>query len=139
MGLSEDALKVYDELEASLALVMRENLAWIGRPGTDGLESNEQLIDYHAPRAAISHQRQQEREKIYNGAFSIFEFRCFLFRRQSEMIFTQHPVKPIALAQDLIKRAVRFIGTMGRWLRSQNVRKDVVYQPDARLMSLATL
>jgi hypothetical protein len=124
MGLCEDALKVYDELEASLALVMRENLAWIGRPGTDGLESNEHLIDTHADRETISRQRQQERERIYDGTFSIFEFRCFIFRRQSEMLLTQHPVKPIALAQDLIRRAVGFIGTMGRWLRSQKVSKD---------------
>ncbi|KAJ9123251.1 hypothetical protein QFC22_001447 [Naganishia vaughanmartiniae] len=119
MGLSEDALKVYDELEASLALVMRENLAWIGRPGTDCLESNEQLIDPHADRATISRQRQLERERIFNGTFSIFEFRCFIFRRQSEMILTQHAIKPIALARDLIRRAVGFISSMGRWLRSQ--------------------
>ncbi|KAJ9107506.1 hypothetical protein QFC21_000962 [Naganishia friedmannii] len=108
MGLSEDALKIYDELEESLALIMRENLAWIGRPGTDGLESNEPLIDPHADRETTSRQRQQERERIYNGTFSIFEF------RQSEMILAQHPVKPAALAQDLIKRAVAFIGTMAR-------------------------
>ncbi|KAJ9099987.1 hypothetical protein QFC19_005804 [Naganishia cerealis] len=124
MGLSEDALKVYDELEASLALVMRENLAWIGRPGTDLLESNEQLICSQPDWRIISRERQQERQRIFAGTFSIFEFRCFLFRRQSEMIRIQHTVKPIALAQDLIRRAVGFISTMGRWLRSQKVCDD---------------
>lgn len=121
MGLIEDALLVYDELEASLALVMREHLAWIGRPGVDALASNEQLVGFQVNWEGILRERQQDREKISSGDSSIFDLRCFLFRRQSEMLHVLQTGTPIILAERLIQRAVTFISSMGRWLRSQKV------------------
>jgi hypothetical protein len=121
MGLIEDALTVYDELEASLALVMREHLAWIGRPGVDALATNEQLVALQMNWESILRDRQQDREKISSGDSSIFDLRCFLFRRQSEMLHELQTVSPTVLAERLIQRGVTFISSMGRWLRSQKV------------------
>lgn len=121
MGLIEDALTVYDELEASLALVMREHLAWIGRPGVDALATNEQLVSLHFNWEEILHHRQQDREKISSGDSSIFDLRCFLFRRESEMLHVLQTVNSNVIAERLIQRGVTFISSMGRWLRSQKV------------------
>lgn len=121
MGLIEDALHVYDELEESLALVMREHLAWIGRPGVDALGTDEQLVGLQTDGEGILRDRQQDRRKLSNGDSSIFDIRCFLFRRQSEMLHVQQSVSPIILAQRLIQRGVKFISSMGRWFRSQKV------------------
>jgi hypothetical protein len=121
MGLIEDALLVYDELGTSLALVMREHLAWIGRPGVDALATNEQLVGLQLRWDSILRERQQDREKISSGDSSIFDLRCFLFRRQSEMLHVLQTVNPNILAERLIQRGVTFISSMGRWLRSQKV------------------
>lgn len=121
LGLVEDALRVYDELEESLALVMREHLAWIGRPGMEELATDEQLLDAQADWQLVSQQRQQDRQKISSGDLSVFSLRCFLFRRQSEMLHSEQTVNPIVLAQGLIQRGVTFISSVGRWLRSHKV------------------
>lgn len=118
----EDALRVYDELEESLALVMREHLAWIGRPGMEELATDEQLLETHSDWRLVLQQRQQDRQKISTGDLSIFGLRCFLFRRQSEMLHIEQTVNPVVLAQGLIQRGVTFISSVGRWLRSHKVR-----------------
>jgi hypothetical protein len=112
---------VYDELEESLALVMREHLAWIGRPGMEELGTDEQLLDTQADWQLVSQQRQQDRQKISSGDLSVFSLRCFLFRRQSEMLHNEQTVNPVILAQGLIQRGVTFISSVGRWLRSHKV------------------
>lgn len=117
----EDALRVYDELEESLALVMREHLAWIGRPGMEELATDKQLLDIPVDTQLVLQQRQQDRQKISSGDLSIFSLRCFLFRRQSEMLHVEQTVDPIVLAQGLIQRGVTFITSVGRWLRSHKV------------------
>lgn len=112
---------MYDELEESLALVMREHLAWIGRPGMEELATDEQLLELPVDARLVARQRQQDRHKISSGDLSIFSLRCFLFRRQSEMLHVEQTVDPIMLAQGLVQRGVTFISSVGRWLRSHKV------------------
>ncbi|KAI8148730.1 trafficking protein particle complex subunit 10, partial [Fennellomyces sp. T-0311] len=81
MTLYEDALIQYDELEASFFQVLREidkALAWFGHFGaTDAGDDCGNILDF---------KRKDYRELINKNVISVFDFRCYLFARQTRML-----------------------------------------------------
>ncbi|KAI9499327.1 trafficking protein particle complex subunit 10 [Zychaea mexicana] len=79
MSLYEDALIQYDELEASFFQVLRDKaLAWFGHFGaTDPGDDCGNIMDF---------KRKDYRELINKNVISVFDFRCYLFARQTRML-----------------------------------------------------
>ncbi|KAI7848995.1 trafficking protein particle complex subunit 10 [Circinella umbellata] len=79
MTLYEDALIQYDELEASFFQVLRDKaLAWFGHFGaTDAGDDCGNILDF---------KRKDYRDLINKNIISVFDFRCYLFARQTRML-----------------------------------------------------
>ncbi|KAI9318228.1 trafficking protein particle complex subunit 10 [Dichotomocladium elegans] len=85
MTLYEDALIQYDELEASFFQVLRDKaLAWFGHFGaTDSGDDSDNILDF---------KRKDYRDLINKNVISVFDFRCYLFARQSRMLLKLHRI-----------------------------------------------
>ncbi|KAI9243615.1 trafficking protein particle complex subunit 10 [Phascolomyces articulosus] len=79
MTLYEDALIQYDELEASFFQVLRDKaLAWFGHFGaTEAGDDCGNILDF---------KRKGYRDLINKNIISVFDFRCYLFARQTRML-----------------------------------------------------
>ncbi|KAL1918276.1 uncharacterized protein VTP21DRAFT_2936 [Calcarisporiella thermophila] len=104
MGLYDEALRQYDELEASFFQVLRDKaLAWFGHfGGMDEGDDSADLLDFR---------KKTYRDLIMQNAISLFDFRCYLFARQCHMLAKlNHPV-------EICQRAQIFILSMSLALR----------------------
>lgn len=117
VGLLEDALRIYDELEAALVQVLRQDAA-AGQLRL-GLEEFQRdagpLLQEDLTRA---------RRTISTGNATVYDFRCYLFRRQIALLGAAVPLgfgsgrTQAALA---LRRGVAFIVGMGQWLRDREL------------------
>ncbi|KAI8982642.1 Cullin family-domain-containing protein [Pilobolus umbonatus] len=104
MTLYEDALIQYDELEASFFQVLRDKaLAWFGHfGGTDPEDDSGNILDF---------KRKNYRDLITKNIISVFDFRSYLFARQSRMLLKLQRVVEVATrAQMFITNFIPSIG-----------------------------
>lgn len=96
VGLLDDALLGYDELGAELDAIIREpGLSTVFLPFTDDLSrlldilrsgDESKLAQFHWQDRPISATRMPYREMILANQISIFDFRCYIFARQMEIL-----------------------------------------------------
>ncbi|KAI0082757.1 hypothetical protein K474DRAFT_1681152 [Panus rudis PR-1116 ss-1] len=104
MGLYEDALETYDELEALFYQVLREkNLSWFGTLITPA--PNDDSLPLLSPN------RKPYRDMILANTISVFDFRTYLFARQCILLGYLGRVVEIA------RKAIAFLNSFGRRLR----------------------
>lgn len=105
MFLLEDALIQYDELEASFFQMLRDKqLTWFTRTGgTSPGDDSANILD-------LSH--KDYRTLILANNISLFDFRVYLFARQSHLLFTMNK------SAEICARARDYITTLALTLRS---------------------
>ncbi|KAJ1956467.1 hypothetical protein EC988_001332 [Linderina pennispora] len=105
MGLNEEALAQYDELEAAFfQLLESQSLSWFTKFG--GGEPGDDFTDI------LDAGRKPYRKQMVENTISMFDFRIYLFGRQSELL--------IALERytEFIERAERFVPTFAKAMRA---------------------
>jgi len=108
MSLIEDALIQYDELEASFFQSMKDsNLVWFGKVGGKSPGDDSASI--------FSTHRKPYRELIKKNEISIFDFRCYLFARQSSLLFRLQRIT------ELCTRGRSFVSSVSNMLRQEQV------------------
>ncbi|KAF9979567.1 hypothetical protein BGZ65_006365, partial [Modicella reniformis] len=104
LNLHEEALRQYDELEASFFQILRDNaLTWYGKFG--GMQEGDDdanLLDLN---------RKPYRDLIIQNTISVFDFRTYLFGRQCNLLFRLR--RPTEICQ----RAQLFISSFARTVR----------------------
>ncbi|KAG0027108.1 hypothetical protein BGZ82_009144 [Podila clonocystis] len=104
MNLHEEALRQYDELEASFFQILRDNaLTWYGKFG--GMQEGDDdanLLDLN---------KKPYRDLIMQNTISVFDFRTYLFGRQCHLLFRLR--RPV----EICHRALIFIPAFARTVR----------------------
>lgn len=118
VGLLEDALRIYDELEAALVQVVRQDA---GPPLRLGLEEFQRDA---GPLLSSDADMLRTRRSISTGNATVYDFRCYLFRRQVSLLGEAVPLgfgSGRAQAALALRRGVAFIVGMGQWLRDREL------------------
>lgn len=131
MGLIEDALVQYDELEASFFQALKgmqiglcgrrfrfaahfslpeKNLSWFGQLGGTALN------DDSAPLLSVT--KKPYRDLILSNTISVFDFRSYLLARQCSLLAR------LGKISDAATKAEIFIMSFSRTLRENEVRFD---------------
>ncbi|KII88634.1 hypothetical protein PLICRDRAFT_110377 [Plicaturopsis crispa FD-325 SS-3] len=104
VNLFEDALLVYDELEASFFQVLRDkNLSWFGTLISPTAK------DDSAPLLSVT--KKPYRDLILANTISVFDFRAYLLARQCSLLSQQGRIIEVA------RKSSAFLGAFGRRLR----------------------
>ncbi|CAD6587142.1 MAG: hypothetical protein TREMPRED_004669, partial [Tremellales sp. Tagirdzhanova-0007] len=104
VNLHEDALIVYEELEAAFFQVLKEqNLSWFGKLGATG------AIDDSLP--VLDTTAKPYRTMLQTNLISIFDFRIYVFARQAQLLGKLGRITEIA------KRGQWFVASLTRRLR----------------------
>ncbi|RXK36754.1 hypothetical protein M231_05989 [Tremella mesenterica] len=104
VNLHEDALIVYEELEAAFFQVLKEqNLSWFGKLGATGPQDDSlPILDTTA---------KPYRHLLQTSSISIFDFRIYVFARQAALLGKLGRITEIA------KRGQWFVASLTRRLR----------------------
>ena len=109
MGLLEDALLLYDELEASLFQVLKErSLSWFGR-----------LIDPDSSTdstSLFSLSQKPYHHLVLSNSVSVFDCRVYLLARQCDLL------RRMANILEVTRRARSFLNTFPQTLRQAEVK-----------------
>lgn len=106
--LDEDALVVYEELEASFLQVLKEqNLSWFGKLGATGPRDDSLPI--------LDSTAKSYRELLQSSSISIFDFRIYVFARQAQLL------GKIGRITEIAKRGQWFVASLTRRLRENEV------------------
>ncbi|ORY22633.1 hypothetical protein BCR39DRAFT_551248 [Naematelia encephala] len=104
VNLPEDALIVYEELEATFFQILKEqNLSWFGKLGATGPQDDSLPI--------LDTSVKPYRDMLQTSSISIFDFRVYLFARQAALLGTLGRITEIA------KRGQWFVASLTRRLR----------------------
>ncbi|KAF9364317.1 hypothetical protein BGX34_001903 [Mortierella sp. NVP85] len=104
MNLHEEALRQYDELEASFFQILRDNaLTWYGKFG--GMQEGDDEAN------PLDLDRKPYRDLIMQNTISVFDFRTYLFGRQCKLLFRLR--RPI----EICERARGFVPSFARTVR----------------------
>ncbi|KAK3812068.1 MAG: hypothetical protein J3Q66DRAFT_51577 [Benniella sp.] len=104
MNLHEEALRQYDELEASFFQILRDNaLTWYGKFG--GMQEGDDDAN------PLDLDRKPYRDLIMQNTISVFDFRTYLFGRQCKLLFRLR--RPI----EICERARGFVPSFARTVR----------------------
>jgi hypothetical protein len=108
VNLWEDALIIYEELEASFLQALKDqNLSWFDKlGGTDENDDSLPILDIGAKRY---------RDMLTQSAISVFDFRIYLFACQCKVLGKLGRVTEIA------KRGQWFVASLARRLRENQV------------------
>lgn len=108
VGLNEDALVTYEELEATFFQVLKEqNLSWFGKLGATGqADDSIPILDTTA---------KPYKELLQTSSISIFDFRIYVFARQASLLGKLGRITEIA------KRGQWFVASLTRRLRESEV------------------
>ncbi|KAI8320213.1 hypothetical protein GQ54DRAFT_263960, partial [Martensiomyces pterosporus] len=105
MGLNEEALAQYDELEAVFFQLLDSHLlSWFtqfggGEPGDDFTD----LLDMR---------KKPYRQQMVDNTITMFDFRVYLFGRQCELLIE------LERYEEFVERAQRFIATFSKAMRA---------------------
>lgn len=109
MNLHDEALFVYDELEALFHQVLRDkNLSWFGTLASTSAQ------DDSAPLLSVS--KKPYRDLILANSISVFDFRIYLLARECLLL------SGLSKFVDIAHKAVSFLNTFGRRLREIQVK-----------------
>lgn len=110
VGLYEDALLIYEELEASFFQCVKErNINWYGRVGGTGTQDDSfHILDPKAKRYS---------ELLVGDLITVFDFRIYVFARQCLLLGKLGRITEIA------KRGQWFVASLAGRLRMNRVRK----------------
>ncbi len=170
MHLWEDALIIYDELEASLEQVLRgkctvagpssdltyrltDGNAWVGRSGVDDAANDTEALLPASIATADSRGLASEvgpssyHERIAGSDFSVFDYRCYIFRRQVELLgrlrlaalLGGRDVEAKQKIAEVAQRSLAFTISLGRWLRENTASADLESFLCAELMRCVRL
>ncbi|ORX34725.1 trafficking protein particle complex subunit 10 [Kockovaella imperatae] len=104
VNLYEDALIVYEELEAAFFQVLKEqNLSWFGKLGATGPKDDSLPI--------LDTDTRPYRELLQKSSISIFDFRIYVFARQAQLL------GKIGRITEIAKRGQWFVASLARRLR----------------------
>lgn len=118
VNLNEDALVVYEELEAAFLQVLKEqNLSWFGKLGATGPRDDSLPI--------LDTTTKPYREMLQTSSISIFDFRIYVFARQAQLLGKLGRITEIA------KRGQWFVASLTRRLRENEVRCEAFGLPVA--------
>ncbi|RPA77111.1 hypothetical protein BJ508DRAFT_379127 [Ascobolus immersus RN42] len=157
VGLVEDALAIYDELECGLESVVRDGGVGVGgfEPWTPEIQEwlllagtlRKSLLDNSEPihitgfsdRPLVSSQRKAYREMILGSIISVYDFRTYVFSRQLTLLLRLSASSTIDGSEDLnplgelCARAILFITSTARVLRRDlwAAWKQLLASPDA--------
>ena len=111
MNLDEDALIVYEELEATFFQVLKEqNLSWFGKLGATGANDDSLPV--------LDIRTKPYRDLLLSSQISIFDFRIYVFARQAYLLGKLGRITEIA------KRGQWFVASLTRRLREDEVGSD---------------
>ena len=109
--MHEDALIVYEELEASFFQVLKEqNLSWFGKLGASGPNDDSLPV--------LDTTSRPYRELLQTSSISIFDFRIYVFARQAQLLGKVGRITEIA------KRGQWFVASLARRLRENEASSD---------------
>lgn len=108
VGLNEDALTVYEELDATFLQILKEqNLSWFGKLGATGPRDDSlPILDVTV---------KPFREMLQHSAISVFDFRVYVFARQAILLGKLGRITEVA------KRGQWFVASLARRLRECEV------------------
>lgn len=108
VNLYEDALVIYEELEAAFLQVQKEqNLSWFGKLGGTGPQDDSlPILDTSA---------KPYRELLSQSVITVFDFRIYVFARQCQLLGKLGRITEIA------KRGQWFVASLARRLREARV------------------
>jgi hypothetical protein len=108
VGLNEDALTVYEELDATFLQILKEqNLSWFGKLGATGPRDDSlPILDVTV---------KPFREMLQHSAISVFDFRVYVFARQAILLGKLGRITEVA------KRGQWFVASLARRLRESEV------------------
>jgi trafficking protein particle complex subunit 10 len=108
IGMPEDAIQQYDELESSFQQVLKEkNMSWFGTFISPGPK------DDSAP--LLSQTKKPYRDLILANTISVFDLRIYLLSRQCQLLVHMENL-PI-----LCRKVSNFLGSFGLKLREVQV------------------
>lgn len=128
LGLWEDALLTYDELEASMAQATRDTSSF--KLGCEKISQDlNPILPPHLLHPADSSSSATRLAQSYpppSSHFSIFDYHTYLFRRQTEVLLKcinmgVHSLAGKPAAIEVAERGLRWVVGMGRWLRENSV------------------
>ncbi|KAJ1654573.1 hypothetical protein IWQ61_005523 [Dispira simplex] len=96
MGMYDEALKQYDELEASFFQLLKDRaLTWFTSfGGTTVGDDNTSLLDFT---------KKEYRERIVQNHITVFDFRMYLFGRQCQLLIQLHQIR------EFLERCRKFV------------------------------
>lgn len=108
VNLYEDALVIYEELEAAFLQVQKEkNLSWFGALGGTGPQDDSlPILDTSA---------KPYREMLIQSNITVFDFRVYVFARQCQLL------GKIGRITEIAKRGQWFVASLARRLREAKV------------------
>lgn len=109
VNLYEDALVIYEELEAAFLQVQKEqNLSWFGKLGGTGERDDSlPILDTTA---------KPYRDMLAQSNITVFDFRIYVFARQCQLL------GKIGRITEIAKRGQWFVASLARRLREAKVR-----------------
>lgn len=110
LSLPEDALLVYEELDATFLQILKENnLSWFGKLGASGAQDDSlPILDTAA---------KPYREMLQHSQITVFDFRIYVFARQAALLGALGRITEVA------KRGQWFVASLARRLRESEVRR----------------
>lgn len=122
MGLREEALSTYEELEALFFQILKDkSMSWFGSL------ANPSTRDDSAPLLSVD--RKPYRDLIIANSISVFDFRTYLLARQCAVLISMGRVVEVG------RKAIMFLQTFGKRLREVEV--SVQFAPDSFSPSLS--
>ena len=108
LSLPEDALLVYEELDATFLQILKEqNLSWFGKLGATGATDDSlPILDTAA---------KPYRDMLQQSHISVFDFRIYVFARQAALLGALGRITEVA------KRGQWFVASLARRLRECEV------------------
>ncbi|KAJ2806876.1 hypothetical protein H4R20_001519 [Coemansia guatemalensis] len=114
MGLKDEALAQYDELEAAfLQLLNAQQLSWFSTFG--GNEAGDDFTDL------LDLTKKPYRQRMVENTITMFDFRIYLFGQQSQLLIA------MGKYEEFVERAQRFVTTFAKYMRQRGTGLSLAF------------
>ncbi|PIA15104.1 hypothetical protein COEREDRAFT_45555, partial [Coemansia reversa NRRL 1564] len=114
MGLKDEALAQYDELEAAyLQLLNAQQLSWFSTFG--GNEAGDDFTDL------LDLTKKPYRQRMVENSITMFDFRIYLFGQQSQLLIA------MGKYEEFVERAQRFVTTFAKYMREKGAGLSLAF------------
>ncbi|KAJ2609258.1 hypothetical protein H4S08_004127 [Coemansia sp. RSA 1365] len=114
MGLKDEALAQYDELEAAyLQLLNAQQLSWFSTFG--GNEAGDDFTDL------LDLTKKPYRQRMVENSITMFDFRIYLFGQQSQLLID------MGKYEEFVERAQRFVTTFAKHMREKGTGLSLAF------------